>query len=131
MEIILSTTSTLTLPGLRSIFIQISYRLWETTRSEIERGNTFFTFNYKEGLKLTHKSHSLHRIIAGVTLTMKIATYLTGLVFLRTWIWTFLTTVWTPSISGRLPESRQMFFWGFLGLGNSVISNQDFVSMKV
>lgn len=76
----------------------------------MERANTFLTFNYKEGLKLTHKSHSLHRIIAGVTLTMKIATYLTGLVFLRTWIWTFLTTVWTPHISGLLPESRQMFF---------------------
>ena len=73
-------------------------------------GKTFFTFNYKEGLKLAHKSHSLHRIIAEVTLTMKIATYLTGLVFLRTWIWTFLTTVWTPHISGLLPESRQMFF---------------------
>lgn len=35
---------------------------------------------------------------------MKIATYLTGLVFLRTWIRTFLTTVWTL-------ESRQMFFF--------------------
>ena len=56
-------------------------------------GETFFTFNYKEGLKLAHKSHSLHRIIAEVTLTMKIATYLSGLVFLRTWTWTFLTTV--------------------------------------
>ena len=67
-------------------------------------GKTFFTFNYKEGLKLAHKSHSLHRIIAEVTLTMKIATYLTGLVFLRTWIRTFLTTVWTL-------ESRQMFFF--------------------
>ena len=90
-------------------------------------GKTFFTFNYKEGLKLTHKSHSLHRIIAEVTLTMKIATYLTGLVFLRTWIRTFLTTVWTPHISGLLPESRQMFFFTRI-----VVSNQDhFVSMNV
>ena len=109
MEIILSTTYTLLCSG-QFLRIQIYCGLWETTQSEIERANTFFTFNYKEGLKLAHKSHSLHRIIAGVTLTMKIATYLTGLVFLRTWIWTFLTTVWTPPVSGRLPESRQMFF---------------------
>ena len=74
-------------------FIQISCGKYRHILSNVGVGEAYFTFNYKEGLKLAHKSHSLHRIIAEVTLTMKIATYLSGLVFLRTWTWTFLTTV--------------------------------------
>ena len=113
-DIILSTTYTprpgQARPGSGQFLFKYLTGCGKQLQRGMERANTFLTFNYKEGLKLTHKSHSLHRIIAGVTLTMKIATYLTGLVFLRTWIWTFLTTVWTPHISGLLPESRQMFF---------------------